>query len=288
MEAINRVRSICVMGRVVDFSVPAVMGIINYTPDSFYDGGKYRNPDAVAGHAVRLAEDGADIIDVGAVSTRPGAPGISEKEETGRLAEALEAIRKELPEVILSVDTWRSGVAEIMIRDYGAGIINDISAGRLDDRMLDTAGKLKVPYIAMHMQGTPATMQENPVYRDVVNDIILYFSERVRIMRDAGIDDIIIDPGFGFGKSVDHNYEIAARLKEFHVLELPVLAGFSRKSMIYKVLGRGPGDALGGTIALNTVAVMNGAHILRVHDVREARDTIEVAMRLKRVVEHGK
>ncbi len=288
MEPKNTIRSICVRGRLLDFSVPAVMGIINYTPDSFYDGGKYSDPNAVAGHAVRLAEEGADIIDVGAVSTRPGSSGISEKEETGRLSEAIGAIRKVLPEVILSVDTWRSGTAASMIRDYGADIINDISAGRMDDRMLETAGKLKVPYIAMHMQGTPVTMQDNPVYDDVINDIILFFSERIRIMRDAGIDDIIIDPGFGFGKTVDHNYEIAARLRELHMLELPVLAGFSRKSMIYKVLGSGPGQALGGTIALNTVAVMNGAHILRVHDVSEARDTIEVAMRLKRVLEKNK
>ncbi len=283
MELYEGKRSICVKGRLMDLSVPVVMGILNYTPDSFFDGGRYIDEAAVVARTKDMISEGAAIIDVGAVSTRPGAPEVAVREEIRRLSLALGAIRKEFPDIALSVDTWRAEVAEIMVRDYGADMINDVSAGMLDKKMAEIAGKLNVPYIAMHMSGTPGTMQDNPVYDDVVNDIILFFTRRVKFLRSAGVGDIIIDPGIGFGKTIEHNYEIAARLGEFLMLDLPVMVGFSRKSMIYKSLGCGPEDALAGTVALNTVAVMKGASILRVHDVKEARDAIEVAIRLKRI-----
>lgn len=283
MELSEGKRSICIKGRLMDLSVPVVMGILNYTPDSFYDGGRYMDEAAVVERTAAMISEGAAIIDVGAVSSRPGAREVAAREEISRLSLAIGAIRKEFPYIPVSVDTWRAEIAEIMVRDFGADMINDVSSGLMDPKMPETAGKLNVPYIAMHMPGTPATMQDNPVYDDVVNDIILFFADRIKLMRSAGIGDIIIDPGIGFGKTIEHNYEIAARLGEFLMLDLPVMVGFSRKSMIYKSLGCGPEDALAGTVALNTVAVMKGASILRVHDVKEARDAIEVAIRLKRI-----
>ncbi len=281
MELSDARRCICAGGRLIDLSVPVVMGILNYTPDSFYDGGLYNDPSALTKRVAAMISDGAGIIDVGGVSTRPGAPGVTAEEEIRRLSEAIGAIRKEFPEILVSVDTWRSETAEIMVRDFGADMINDVSAGIMDRKMPETAGKLKVPYVAMHMQGTPQTMQKNPVYDDVVNDLIKFFAERIRILRQEGVGDIIIDPGFGFGKTLDHNYEIAARLSDFLILDLPVMVGFSRKSMVSRVVGGGPGEALAGTVALNTFAVMNGASILRVHDVKEAKNAIAVAMCLK-------
>jgi len=280
MDIFCKKRTIRIDGALYDLSEPRIMGILNYTPDSFYDGGRYPDSAAVIDRVEKMIEDGADFIDTGAVSTRPGAARVSEKEEIRRLSGVLGIIRSRFPDLIISVDTFRSEVAKKAVREFGAGMINDISSGVMDDRMLETIAELQVPYVAMHMQGTPQTMQENPEYGDVVNDVIRYFAGRVRMMRHLGINDIIVDPGFGFGKTLEHNYILAGRLEEFGMLDLPVLVGFSRKSMIYKTLGAGPAEALAGTVALNAVALIKGANILRVHDVREARDTIRVVTRL--------
>ncbi len=281
MDVFFKKRTILIHGVLYDLSEPRVMGILNYTPDSFYDGSRYPDSASVIDRVEKMIEDGADFIDVGAVSTRPGASQVSEKEEISRLAGVLGIIRSGFPDVIISVDTFRSEVAKIAVKEFGAGMINDISSGSIDNKMLETISELQVPYVAMHMQGTPQTMQENPEYGDVVNDVIRFFAERVSMMRQYGINDVIIDPGFGFGKTLEHNYTLAGRLEEFGMLDLPVLVGFSRKSMIYKPLGAGPEEALAGTVALNAVALIKGANILRVHDVSEARDTIRVVSRLR-------
>ncbi len=281
MDEFFKKLTIRISGVLYDLSEPRVMGILNYTPDSFYDGGRYPDSAAVIDSVERMIEEGADFVDVGAVSSRPGASRVSKKEEIIRLSCVLGIIRSRFPDLIISVDTFRSEAAKIAVREFGAGMINDISCGNLDKRMLETIADLQVPYVAMHMQGTPQTMQENPEYGDVVNDVIRFFAEKVHMMRHLGINDIIIDPGFGFGKTLEHNYILAGRLEEFGMLNLPVLAGFSRKSMICNELGVSPAEALAGTIALNAVALLKGANILRVHDVREARDTIKVVGRLK-------
>jgi dihydropteroate synthase len=280
MEIFKKKRSLCIRGVIYDLAQPLVMGILNYTPDSFYDGGKYSDTPAVLSRVGRMIEEGADIIDVGAVSTRPGSVQVSEDEEIGRLSGILGIIREKFPDIIVSVDTYRSGVAKRMTREFGADMINDISSGTLDPGMLETVAELQVPYIAMHMQGRPQTMQEDPRYDDVINDIIRYFANRVRIMRSMGIRDIIIDPGFGFGKNLEHNYALAAGLEYFNMLELPLLAGFSRKSMICRLLKVSPEDAMTGTIVLNTVALMKGADILRVHDVKEAKQAVRIVGKL--------
>ncbi len=269
-------RTICIRGTLYDLSDPVVMGILNYTPDSFYDGGKYPDPGAVLSHVGRMIDEGAGIIDIGAASTRPGADVVCQDEEIRRLSEIAGLIRKKYTDLVLSVDTYRSEVAKRMVREFGVDMVNDISSGTLDERMPETIAELQVPYIIMHMQGTPQMMQKNPEYTDVVNDIIKYFADRVKKMRLLGIKDIIIDPGFGFGKTLEHNYILAGRLEEFNMLDLPLLVGFSRKSMIYKVLDVTPEKALAGTIAMNAVAIMKGADIIRVHDVREGRDAIRV------------
>ncbi len=273
-------RSVRIHGVLYDLSEPKVMGILNYTPDSFYDGGRYSDSAAVIRKVEEMLEDGADFIDVGAVSSRPGASQVSEKEEIRRLSSVLGIINSRFPDVIVSVDTFRSEVAKISVKEFGAGMINDISSGTMDSKMLETISELQVPYVAMHMQGTPQTMQENPEYADVLNDVINFFAGRISMMRQYGINDVIIDPGFGFGKTLEHNYILAGRLQEFGMLDLPVLVGFSRKSMICNELGVSPAEALAGTVALNAVAIIKGANILRVHDVREASDTIKVVTRL--------
>lgn len=281
MDLFFKKRSLCLRGKLVDLSTPLVMGILNYTPDSFYDGGRYNDIDSLVARLEQMTGEGADIIDVGAVSTRPGVDMISKDEEIRRLSGVMGIIRDKFPGAIVSVDTFRSEVAEIMVRDFGADMVNDISAGGMDGNMLSTVGRLQVPYIAMHMQGTPVTMQDNPVYDDVVNDILKYLAQRISLMRQTGIRDIIIDPGFGFGKTLEHNYTIAGHLEAFRILDLPLLAGFSRKSMIFRLLGTDPHQALSGTIALNAAALLKGADILRVHDVREAKETVKVIGSLK-------
>jgi dihydropteroate synthase len=263
-------------GKLINLSTPLVMGILNITPDSFYDGGKYTTEKQILKKTGQMIREGASIIDIGAYSSRPGAAEISVDEEIGRLAPALGAIRKKYKDITISVDTFRSSVAEIAVKEYDVDIINDISAGDADKDMFSMIASLSVPYIMMHMKGTPMDMQVNPVYDDVVEEILLYFSEKVQKAKLAGICDIIIDPGFGFGKTLDHNYRILSRLDDFKILELPVLAGFSRKSMIYKALDITSREALNGTSVLNTIALMKGADILRVHDVREAVQTIKL------------
>jgi len=263
-------------GKLINLSTPLVMGILNITPDSFYDGGKYITEEQILKKTGQMIRDGASIIDVGAYSSRPGAAEISVDEEIGRLAPALGAIRKRYQDIIISVDTLRSSVAEMAVKEYNADIINDISAGEADKDMFDMVAALSVPYIMMHMKGTPMDMQVNPVYDDVVEEILLYFSEKVQKAKLAGICDIIIDPGFGFGKTLEHNYRILNRLDDFRIFELPLLVGLSRKSMIYKALNITSREALNGTSVLNTIALMKGADILRVHDVREAVQTIKL------------
>lgn len=274
-------RYINVKGRLLDLSVPKVMGVINVTPDSFYRGSRY-NAEDVVGAASGMIADGADILDVGGYSSRPGAKDISFEEEKDRVLKAVKMIADVFPDAIISVDTFRSEIASEAILEYGAAIINDISGGEGDKEMFRTVKKLNVPYILMHMQGNPVTMQKDPVYKDVVADILVWFSERIFRLQSAGVKDIIIDPGFGFGKTIDHNFDMLNRLGEFSIAGLPVMVGLSRKSMIWKTLETTPEEALGGTLVLNTVALLNGADILRVHDVREAVQAVKLIGKLKK------
>ncbi len=239
-------------GRLVDLSYPRVMGILNVTPDSFYDGGLYTNESAVADRVTTMLSQGADMVDVGATSTRPGSAEIPVEEEKSRLQMALHAIRMKFKEVCISVDTYRAEIAEFVVREFNAGMINDISAGRWDDRMLPVLGELKVPYVMMHTQGTPLTMQKNPQYTDVTRELMAFFAERMEAARRHGISDIIIDPGFGFGKTPAHNFRILKELDLLTTLGVPVMAGLSRKSMVYRSLNTDPQGALNGTTVLNT------------------------------------
>jgi len=263
-------------GKLLDLSVPGIMGILNVTPDSFYDGGRYTMDDAIKARIDQLVSEGADIIDVGAYSSRPGASEVTPDEEKQRLRPALEHIRRHYPDAVISVDTFRAEVAKMAITDYEADIVNDIFAGLADPLMLETIALCAVPYIMMHMQGTPATMQAKPVYGNVIRDVMDFFAERVHKATSLGIKDIIIDPGFGFGKTIRHNFELLHGLSAFTVFELPILAGLSRKSMIHKSLGISPELSLNGTTVLNTIALMNGASLLRVHDVKEAREVVRL------------
>jgi dihydropteroate synthase len=262
-------------GKLIDLATPKVMGILNVTPNSFYDGGKYKNESEIVKQVETMLVDGADFIDVGAYSSKPNAEFVSEEEEIARLIPVLKLVLKEFPTTLLSVDTFRSEVANVAVKS-GASIINDISAGGLDDKMMETIGKLQVPYIMMHMKGTPQTMTQLTQYDDIVKDMLFYFSEKVALARSFGINDLIIDPGFGFAKTVEQNFEIMQKLELFKVLELPILAGVSRKSMIYKPLDLTPEKALNGTTALNMIALTKGASILRVHDVKEAVECVKL------------
>lgn len=270
-------RLINVRGKLLDLSNPVVMGILNITPDSFFDGGKYfLSSDAIRKRIDQIIEEGASIVDLGAYSSRPGADDISSSEEWNRLSRAFEIISKYYPDLIVSVDTFRSEIAHKSVENGGAAIINDISGGLLDANMFDTIAKLHVPYILMHMQGNPQNMQINPHYCDVMKEIVSFFSENVLKLRKLGVNDVILDPGFGFGKTVEHNYEVLNRLNEFNVFDLPLLVGISRKSMIYKPLNCTPANSLNGTTILNTISLSKGASILRVHDVREAVECIKL------------
>ena len=262
-------------GNLIDLSTPKVMGILNITPNSFFDGGKYKDESTILNRVEKMLNDGASFIDIGAYSSKPGAEFVSEEEELARLLPVLELILLKFPEILLSIDTFRSEVAKKCIEN-GAAIINDISAGLLDGKMIETISKLQVPYIMMHMKGNPETMQSLANYEDVVKEMMFYFSERINKARSFGLNDIIIDPGFGFAKTIEHNYEIMQKLDFFSILELPVLVGISRKSMIYKVLENTPEEALNGTTILNTIALQKGANILRVHDVKEAVECIKI------------
>jgi dihydropteroate synthase len=266
-------------GNLIDLLVPKVMGILNITPDSFFDGGNYTNYAAILNQVEKMLLEGATFIDIGAYSSKPGAEFVSEEEELARLLPVIELILAKFPETLISVDTFRSEVAKQAIAK-GAALINDISAGLLDDKMLETVAQLQVPYIMMHMKGNPQTMQSLANYEDVVKEVLFYFSERINAARSFGLNDIIVDPGFGFAKTLEHNYEMMQKLAYFSILELPILVGVSRKSMVYKLLESTPQEALNGTTVLNTVALQKGAAILRVHDVKEAVECIKIYQNL--------
>ncbi len=268
-------------GRLLDLEIPRVMGILNITPDSFYKGSRFNNDEEILKAAAMMMMDGADILDIGGYSSRPGAKEISIEEEGKRVLRAIRLISHELPEAILSVDTFRAEIARKAVLECGAHIINDISGGDADDKMFSTVSELNVPYILMHMKGVPRTMQNNPVYEDIVADILKWFGDRIFRLRSGGVKDIIIDPGFGFGKTINHNFELLRRLGDLSIAGLPVLAGISRKSLIWKTLDITSDDALNGTTVLNAIAILNGADILRVHDVKEAVQTIKLIMKIR-------
>lgn len=270
-----------VKGRLLDLATPQVMGILNVTPDSIYSGSRMQTQEEIAVRARQIIDEGASIIDIGAYSSRPNAEHITAGEEMNRLRTGLEIVNRNHPDAIVSVDTFRADVAEQCVKDYGVAIVNDIAAGEMDDRMFETVARLGVPYIMMHMQGTPQNMQKEPHYDNLIKEVFIYFARKVQQLRDLGMKDIILDPGFGFGKTLEHNYELMARLEEFSIFELPLLVGVSRKSMIYKLLGGTPQDALNGTTVLDTVALMKGANILRVHDVREAVEAVRIVEKLR-------
>ena len=267
-------------GQLLDLTTPKVMGILNLTPDSFYDGGKYSTPKTVLEQTERMLKEGATFIDVGAYSSRPDAQHITEEEELNRIVPIIELLLKEFPEILLSIDTFRSKVAQETV-NTGAAIINDISGGSLDEQMFETVANLQVPYILMHMKGTPQTMKNENSYQHMLQEIIFYFSEKVAQLRELKLNDIIIDPGFGFAKDTAQNFELMNHLSELNALELPMLVGISRKSMIYKTLDLQPQEALNGTTFLNTVSLLAGTKILRVHDVKEAVECVKLYEQLK-------
>ena len=263
-------------GHLLELSSPAIMGIINATPDSFHQGSRVPEPGVAVELARKMLDEGALILDVGAVSSRPGAPEISESEEIERITPVLEAIRREFPDVAISVDTWRSSVVLRMKEQFGIQMVNDISAGKFDPEMFRTVADLGISYVMMHMQGEPANMQDDPEYENVVDEILQFFGERIHKLRKLGVNDVVIDPGFGFGKTLEQNYHLLRELDAFAILELPLMVGLSRKSMIYKTLNCEPGAALNGTTAANMAALLGGASILRVHDVKEAMETVKI------------
>lgn len=267
-------------GSLIDLTIPRVMGILNVTPDSFYDGGKYTKETSILKRVETILDQGATFIDLGAYSSRPGANQVSQQEEIQRSVPITKLILKHFPDALISVDTFRSEVARQNI-ESGASLINDISGGLLDPQMLPTVGKLQVPYILMHMKGDPKTMQQNTQYNNLIKDLLYYFSERIAEARSHKINDIIVDPGFGFAKSLDQNYELMAKLDLLHILKLPLFVGISRKSMIYNLLGTDPKEALNGTTSLNTLALDKGAHILRVHDVKPAIECVKIHQMIK-------
>jgi dihydropteroate synthase len=278
---LSKPKYINVAGKLLDLSMPKVMGIINVTPDSFYKGSRLTGEKDIIRTATRMVEDGADILDIGGYSSRPHAEDISPEVEKNRVLPAINLIRKELPDAILSVDTFRSEIAREAVNEYGANIINDISAGEADQRMFSVVKELNIPYIMMHMKGNPRTMQDNPVYDDVVADILKWFSQKIVKLQSAGVKDIILDPGFGFGKTLKQNFEILRRFNDFTIAGLPLMAGISRKSMISKTLSVSSEEALNGSTVLNTIALINGADILRVHDVKEAVQAVRLVNEVK-------
>ena len=280
-QFIGKKKSLNCGGKLLILDKPLVMGILNITPDSFYDGNKYTSRDKIYRRLENILQEGAGIVDVGAYSSRPGAENIPEKEELNRLIPALEIIRKNFPDTVVSVDTFRANIAKSVIENFGVEIINDISGGELDKNMIDTVAQYPVGYIAMHMRGNPQTMQNYTDYKDIVNDLIEYFTKKINQLKNSGINDLIIDPGFGFSKTLKQNYEILKKLELFQLLAHPVLVGISRKSMIYKHLGISPENSLNGTSILNTIALLKNADILRVHDVKEAVEAIKLLASIK-------
>lgn len=268
-------RTLNCKGRLLTLDRPLVMGILNITPDSFFEGSRVGTGDDLLARAERMLAEGADMLDVGGMSSRPGAELISEEEELGRVLPVIASLHRHFPEAILSIDTIRATVARQAV-EAGASLVNDISAGRLDEAMYETVAALRVPYVLMHMQGMPRTMQQDPHYEDVVVEVLDFFIAEMGKLRALGVHDIILDPGFGFGKTLAHNYELLNGMQAFQILEAPVLTGLSRKSMVTRLLGVSPQEALNGTTALHMVALRNGARILRVHDVKEAVEVVKI------------
>jgi len=266
-------------GQIIDLSTPKIMGILNITPNSFYDGGKFSLENNAIAQVEIMLNEGATFIDIGACSSKPNAEFVSEEEELSRIIPVVKALIKEFPKTLLSIDTFRSSVAQECLNN-GAALINDISAGSLDEKMMEVIASNKVPYIMMHLRGTPQTMQNQTNYEHLINEILTYFSDKINKARSLGINDLIVDPGFGFAKTTDQNYEILSNLELFKVLELPILAGISRKSMIYKTLDINAEEALNGTTVLNTIAITKGASIIRVHDVKEAMECVKLCEKL--------
>lgn len=269
-------KSINCKGKLIEFDQPKIMGILNYTPDSFSDGGQFNHPQKALSHIEKMLNEGSDFIDIGAISSRPGSDLLNTKEEKARLKPLLSEILKNFPDQIFSLDTFRSEIAKWAVNEYNISIINDISAGELDPKMFKTISELQVPYIIMHMQGSPDNMQKSPTYNNVTQDIIQYFARKIHELKSHAIHDVIIDPGFGFGKTLDHNYQLMKELDFFKVFDNLLLVGLSRKSMIQKTLDISAHDALNGTTALNTMAIYKGASILRVHDVKEATEVVKL------------
>lgn len=279
-HAINKY--INVNGKLLDLSSPKVMGILNLTPDSFYAESRKQTEQDIRIRTRQIIEEGGSIIDVGAYSSRSKAEHITPDEEMRRLRNGLQIINSEYPDAIISVDTFRADVACMCVEEYGVAIINDIAAGEMDENMFQMIARLKVPYIMMHMQGTPQNMQQNPHYENVVKEVMLYFATKIQQLRDLGAKDLIIDPGFGFGKTLEHNYELLGKLESFQLFDLPLLVGVSRKSMIYKLLGGTSEDALNGTSIINTISLLKGANILRVHDVKAASEAVQIVNAMNR------
>jgi len=275
METLNT-KYINVNGTLLDLSTPCVMGILNVTPDSFYAGSRMQTEEEIARRVEQIVTEGAGIIDIGAYSSRPNADNVSAREEMERLRMGLSVLRRVKPDAVVSVDTFRADVARMCVEEYGVAIINDIAAGEMDGEMFRTVAELNVPYIMMHMQGTPQNMQQHPHYDNLLKEVFQYFARKVQQLRDLGVKDIILDPGFGFGKTLEHNYELLNHLEEFRIFELPLLVGVSRKSMIYRLLGTTPQESLNGTTVIDTICLLKGADILRVHDVKEAVETVRI------------
>lgn len=268
-------------GQLIDLSSPQVMGILNLTPDSFYQESCKQSEKDIIERAHQIMADGASMIDIGAYSSRPGAVDISPTEEMERLRYGLSLVRRELPDSVISIDTFRANVAQMCVEEFGANIINDIAAGELDPDMFQTISRLRVPYIIMHMKGSPHTMQQSPHYDNLMEEVMLYFSRKITQLHEFGVSDIIVDPGFGFSKTLNHNYELMAHMEEFQEFGLPILVGISRKSMIYRLFDTTPQDALNGTTMLNTIALSKGANILRVHDVKACVEVVTMFEKLK-------
>jgi dihydropteroate synthase len=277
---LNRKTTLNVQGRIVDLSSPSVMGILNLTDDSFYSNSRISSLELALQRAETIINEGGKFIDIGAYSSRPGAIDVTEQQETDRIVPVVESITKSYPDILISIDTFRAKVARYAI-EAGAHVINDIAAGNMDEAMFQTVADLNVPYIMMHMRGTPQTMQQHTDYLHLMLDMISYFSVKVNELKSLGVHDIILDPGFGFAKTLEQNYEVLKHMSDLDILELPVLAGLSRKSMIYKFLGGGPEQALNGTTSLNTIALLKGANILRVHDVKAAVECIALVTKMQ-------
>lgn len=278
-----KARYLNVNGKLLDLSTPCVMGILNVTPDSFYAGSRTQTEEQIAVRVRQIVDEGATMIDIGGYSSRPSARDVPPQEEMERLRMGMKVLRRICPDVPVSVDTFREDVARMCVEEYGAAIINDISAGEMDSDMFAMVARLNVPYVMMHMQGTPQDMQNHPVYQDLLVDVFQYFARKIQQLRDLGVKDMILDPGFGFGKTLNHNYELLAHLEDFRIFELPLLVGISRKSMIYNLLGVTPQEALNGSTAVHTVCLLKGVDILRVHDVRAAVEAVKIVTKMNEI-----